>query len=66
MNRKRPNAFQLGAGLVFWATAIRLGGCVAIPLTIPTVQIASESDLRLAHSDNCRTRFFRNFQRKRI
>ena len=40
-----------------WATAMRLGGFVANPIAIPTVPIASESDLRFEHSANCRTRF---------
>src|SRR5210317_537809 len=36
---------------------MRLAGRLVLPPKSPTVQIASESDLRLAHSANCRTRF---------
>src|SRR5210317_2063257 len=36
---------------------MRLAGRLVLPPKSPIVQIASESDLRLAHSANCRTRF---------
>src|SRR6056300_878199 len=55
--RNRSNSIPTWCRPGIWATAMRLGGFVVNPIAVPTVPIASESDLRLAHSANCRTRF---------
>src|SRR6056300_1719792 len=56
--RNRSNCIPTWCRTCIWATAMKLAGCVPDPSSIPTVQIACESDLRFEHSANCRTRFF--------